>query len=212
MTSTRPWVAALECRTAGIARGVATAIVSMSFVCAPILTVTAQAASAGPPVLPADVRFMEEMLGHHQQAIDMTALLRKRSRSREMLLLADRIETSQTDEMALMRRWMRRQGATVQGTDSVGSHGVHGAMQHALMPGMLSARQMQALSRATGPAFDRLFLDGMIQHHLGAITMVAALRGSPGAAQESAINRFIIDVDADQRAEISRMRRMRARR
>lgn len=188
------------------------AIVTFAFSLAPMLAVSAQSVAAGPPVLPADVRFMQEMLGHHQQAVEMTALLRKRTRTREMLLLAERIETSQTDEMALMRRWLLRQGATVQGTDSMSRHAMHGdAMQHALMPGMLTASQMRALARATGARFDRLFLDGMIQHHRGAITMVAALRASPGAAQESALNRFIIDVDADQRAEIARMRRMRAR-
>ncbi len=161
---------------------------------------------------------MQEMLGHHQQAVEMTALLRTRTRTRELLLLADRIETSQTDEMALMRRWLLRQGATVQGAtaqgnDSMSGHAMHGvAMQHALMPGMLTASQMRSLARANGARFDRLFLDGMIQHHLGAITMAASLRASPGAAQESALNRFIIDVDADQRAEIARMRRIRARR
>ena len=198
------------------------AIVTFAFSLAPMLAVSAQSVAAGPPVLPADVRFMQEMLGHHQQAVEMTALLRKRTRTREMLLLAERIETSQTDEMALMRRWLLRQGATVQGAtvqgaDSMSGHVMHGdamhgdSMQHALMPGMLTASQMRALARATGARFDRLFLDGMIQHHRGAITMVAALRASPGAAQESALNRFIIDVDADQRAEIARMRRMRAR-
>ncbi len=81
-----------------------------------------------------------------------------------------------------------------------------------MMRGMLMPAQMAALRAAKGAAFDRLFLRGMIQHHTGALTMVSALLDTPGAAQESAINRFVIDVDADQRAEIARMRRMSLRR
>ncbi len=75
-----------------------------------------------------------------------------------------------------------------------------------LMPGMLTPAQMTALGAAKGPAFDRLFLQGMIQHHEGALTMVKHLFGTNGAAQTSEIFRFGSDVDADQRAEIKRMR------
>jgi len=73
---------------------------------------------------------------------------------------------------------------------------------------MLTPEQMQRLSAARGPEFDRLFLEGMIAHHAGALTMVADLMKLPGAAQESEIFTFVSDVEADQQAEIGRMQAM----
>ncbi len=175
-------------------------------------------ASVTPAVTPADIRFMQEMLGHHAQALEMTALIATRTRRVDLQTLAERITNSQTDEMALMRRWLARQGATVPETHVMSAHdmsataGMSDADAMPLMPGMLTPPQMAALRAAKGAAFDRLFLRGMIQHHTGALTMVAALLDTAGAAQESGINRFVIDVDADQRAEISRMRRISVRR
>jgi uncharacterized protein (DUF305 family) len=84
---------------------------------------------------------------------------------------------------------------------------IGGAMM-APMPGMLTPAEMAALERATGPEFDRLFLTGMTRHHEGALAMVRDLLGSPGAAQDPVIFDFITHVDADQRMEIARMRRM----
>lgn len=159
---------------------------------------------------------MEEMLGHHQQAVEMTALVRARSRRADLLLLAERISVSQTDEMAQMRRWLKGQGV---GAPAAMSHDMSAHAGHTMpgdstpmMPGMLSPAQMVALRGAAGARFDRLFLEGMIQHHGGALTMVKALLQVPGAAQESAINHFVIEVDGDQRAEIARMRRLLSRR
>jgi len=174
------------------------------------------ALASGPAVTDADIRFMQEMLGHHQQAIEMTALVQARSRRADLLLLAERISVSQTDEMAQMRRWLKGQGV---GADTAVSHDMGGHAGHTMgsdstpmMPGMLTPTQMLALRRATGSRFDRLFLEGMVQHHGGALTMVKALLVVPGAAQESAINHFVTEVDADQRAEIARMRRLLSRR
>ena len=77
-----------------------------------------------------------------------------------------------------------------------------------LMPGMLDPEQMEQLASASGPEFERLFLEFMIMHHEGAITMVQTLFNSSGAGQESLIFKFASDVDADQTIEILRMRRM----
>ena len=148
---------------------------------------------------PADVRFMQGMIGHHAQALEMTALLRDRTSRDDMKLLARRIDDSQTDEIKLMQHWLRVRSQDV---PDVHAHHAHGA---ALMPGMLTADEMARLSAATGPAFDRLFLESMIKHHEGALVMVKELFATPGAGQEPEIFAFASDVDADQRMEIERM-------
>ena len=168
---------------------------------------------AAPAVTTADIQFMQDMMGHHRQAVEMTALVARRSRRGQMQMLAERIAVSQTDELAMMRQWLTAHGPTADTAMSQAVHDMGAATGHdmttmPLMPGMLSARGMAAIRAAQGPRFDRLFLLGMIRHHGGALTMVAALLATPNAAQESSINRFVIDVAADQRAEILRMRRM----
>lgn len=155
----------------------------------------------------ADVDFMQGMIHHHAQAIEMVNLIASHSSSAQMKSLGERINTSQRDEIAMMRTWLRDHGQEAPdplphlGMD-MGDHNAH------MMPGMLTKEQMQRLAAAKGTAFDRLFLTGMIQHHEGAITMVKALFATSGAAQNTAIFRFASDVDADQRAEITRMRAM----
>jgi uncharacterized protein (DUF305 family) len=151
----------------------------------------------------ADVRFMQGMIGHHAQAIEMVALLPSRTASEDMKKLALRIQVSQDDEIAMMKRWLedRRQALP----DPHAHHG-HGAT---LMPGMLTADEMARLAAASGVEFDKLFLAGMIRHHEGALIMVQELYASgQGAGQESDIYAFASDVDADQRMEIERMRGM----
>ena len=150
----------------------------------------------------ADVRFMQEMITHHAQAVEMTALLRTRTARADMRLLAGRIEASQEDEMAFMRRWLQVRGHTA---PDAHAHHEHGAR---LMPGMLTPEDMMRLAAATGPDFDRLFLEGMIKHHAGALEMVASLFASPRAGQDTEIFAFASDVDADQRIEIARMEGM----
>jgi uncharacterized protein (DUF305 family) len=182
---------------------------------------TAQAAAARPAARPpadttrprataADVLFMQRMIGHHAQALAMTALLPSRTRRDDMRLLAERIDVSQRDEIASMRRWLQRHGATV--PDTAAAHMHHdaasmGAMagHDAAMPGMLTAAELERLAQATGPDFDRLFLQSMIRHHQGAIAMVAALFATRGAGQDAEVFAFASDVDTDQRAEIARM-------
>jgi len=153
----------------------------------------------------ADVRFMQGMIGHHQQAIEMVALLRTRTTRDDMKLMALRIEVSQNDEIAMMRRWLRERGAA-----EPDEHAMHGH-DATLMPGMLTPAQMTQLTEAKGNEFDRLFLEFMIQHHEGALVMVKGLMASPGAAQESSVFQFASDVESDQSAEINRMRSMRAK-
>ena len=166
-------------------------------------------ASGVPAVRPseADIAFIQGMLAHHAQAVEMVALVPQRTTRRELLLIAERIDVSQHDEMAWMRDWLADHRIP---TDP--GHGAHdhAEMGHASMPGMLSPDEMAALARATGREFERRFLEGMIKHHEGALTMVATLFGSQDAAQRPEIFGFASDLDADQRAEIARMRKVLA--
>jgi len=147
----------------------------------------------------ADVRFMQAMIGHHGQALEMTALLLSRTSRRDMKLLAQRIDVSQADEINMMQRWLEVRGQEIPGARALHAHGA------TLMPGMLTAEEMDRLAEAKGAEFDRLFLEGMIKHHGGALIMVQELFSTPGAGQEVEIFAFASDVDADQRTEIDRM-------
>jgi uncharacterized protein (DUF305 family) len=151
---------------------------------------------------PADVRFMQGMIGHHAQAIEMTDLLATRTESEDMRKLALRIEVSQRDEIRMMQEWLTGRGQAVPDEHA---HHAHGAT---LMPGMLTPEEMGRLAAATGTEFDRLFLEFMIKHHGGALIMVEELFSSPGAGQESEIFAFASDVEADQQMEIDRMAAM----
>ena len=145
----------------------------------------------------ADVRFMRGMIPHHQQALEMTALVRRHATTEAVRQMGLRMEISQRDEIAMMSAWLRERG------ESVEMPGM-GAMQHQRM-GMLSPEEMEQLANARGMEFDRLFLEGMIRHHLGALDMVTALFNTSGAAQESTVFKFAEEVDADQLMEIERM-------
>jgi uncharacterized protein (DUF305 family) len=151
---------------------------------------------------PADVRFMQGMIGHHTQALEMVALVPSRTSRDEMRLLARRIEVSQADEIKMMEEWLKQRG---QPLPDPHAHHAQGAV---LMPGMLTTDEMGRLAAATGESFDRLFLEFMIKHHQGALVMVQDLFASKGAGQEADIFAFASDVDADQRMEIDRMRAM----
>ena len=149
-----------------------------------------------------DVRFMHHMTMHHAQALEMTSLVPGRNASQGLGLLAERIDVSQKDEIALMRRWLERRGKPL--PPPPGEH----MMMHMAMPGMLTAAEMARLRAAAGSEFERLFLELMIKHHQGALTMVAELLGSQGAAQDSELYALVSDIEADQRAEIARMQSM----
>jgi uncharacterized protein (DUF305 family) len=147
----------------------------------------------------ADVRFMQGMIHHHAQALDMTALIGTRTASEDMRKLALRIELSQADEIKMMQRWLE-----VRGQEAPSEH-AHHAPGAPLMPGMLTPEEMDLLASASGVHFDRLFLEFMIKHHAGALIMVDELFSTAGAGQESEIFAFASDVVADQKAEIERM-------
>lgn len=147
-----------------------------------------------------DVRFMHHMTMHHAQALEMTSLVPSRNASQGLGLLAERIDVSQKDEIALMRRWLERRGKPLPPTGE--------RVMHMAMPGMLTDAEMARLRAVTGSEFERLFLQLMIKHHEGALTMVAELMGSQGAAQDSELYALVSDIEADQRAEIARMQSM----
>ncbi|MDP1570595.1 MAG: DUF305 domain-containing protein [Vicinamibacterales bacterium] len=147
----------------------------------------------------ADVEFMQGMIGHHQQALEMSALVNERTTSDAMRKLSQRIQISQEDEIGMMQGWLRARGQTLPNPHA---HHMHGAT---LMPGMLTQDEMARLAAARGVEFDRLFLEGMIKHHMGALVMVEALFKTPRAGQDGEIYAFASDVDSDQRMEIERM-------
>ncbi|MBB4637782.1 DUF305 domain-containing protein [Longimicrobium terrae] len=152
-----------------------------------------------------DVAFMQGMIGHHAQALVMTALVPQRTTRPDVRLIAERIDASQHEEIARMQRWLRARG---QAAPDPSAHAGHDMPGHAMMPGMLTTDELARLSAATGPEFDRLFLEYMIRHHQGALTMVSQLFATQGAAQDSEMYQFASDVDADQRMEIERMRQL----
>ncbi len=174
-----------------------------------VLSVRQADSLAKPKHTAADIAFMTGMIAHHQQALVMTALVTDRTTSRDLRLLALRIELSQTDEINLMKSWLRSRGEPVPGEGEHAGHDMHAGH---LMPGMLTPEQIATLQAARGNEFDKRFLEFMIQHHEGAITMVAELFSSPGGGQGSEIYGFAADVDSDQQMEIARMRRLLAER
>jgi uncharacterized protein (DUF305 family) len=147
----------------------------------------------------ADVKFMQGMIHHHAQALDMTDLLAARTQNEDMKKLALRISLSQADEIKMMRHWLE-----VRGQEAPDEH-AHHMPAAPMMPGMLTPEEMNRLAAVKGRDFDRLFLEGMIRHHAGALTMVQELFATPGAGQDSEMFAFASDVDADQRMEIDRM-------
>lgn len=157
-----------------------------------------------------DVEFMQGMIMHHAQAVEMTALIDERTQNKELRTLGARISHSQSDEMNFMKRWLVARGEST--SMKMAGMGDMPGMDHGqhtmLMPGMLSPRQMDALKKAKGADFDKLFLAGMIQHHNGALIMVKELFDTAGAGQDAELFNFTTDVDSGQRAEIKIMQTM----
>jgi uncharacterized protein (DUF305 family) len=161
-----------------------------------------------PQISPADIEFMQGMIMHHQQAVEMTALIPTHTDNKDIRMIGAKISSSQSDELKFMENWLRARNQS----DSMAMPGMpdmdtHGNPMKA-MPGMLTPQQMSALRGAKGAAFDRLFLTGMIQHHNGALVMVKELFDTPGAGQDADIFDFATDVDNTQRAEIRIMQGM----
>jgi uncharacterized protein (DUF305 family) len=156
----------------------------------------------------ADVEFMQGMIIHHSQAVEMTALIPSHTENKDLRLLGARISSSQSDEIKFMQRWLAVRGESINmampGMPEMDKPG----QPMALMPGMLTPTQMDALRKAKGAEFDYLFLTGMIQHHDGALTMVKDLFDTAGAGQDAALFDFATDADNTQRAEIRIMQSM----
>ena len=150
-----------------------------------------------------DVKFMQGMIHHHNQALLMAAMIPTHTHTAQLLAFGKKIQLSQSGEIQAMKEWLsgRKQEVPMIMPDGTAMTG-HGDM--APMPGMLTPQQMKALDAARDATFDELFLTGMIQHHKGALTMVADLRAA-GGARETNIGDFTNQVDNDQRAEIVRM-------
>ena len=156
----------------------------------------------------ADVEFMQGMIMHHSQAVEMTALIPSHTENKDLRSLGARISSSQSDEIKFMQRWLIARGEPVSmampGMPDMDKSG----HPMALMPGMLTPEQMEALRKAKGAEFDHLFLVGMIQHHNGALTMVKDLFDTAGAGQDADLFNFATDADNTQRAEIKIMQTM----
>ena len=152
----------------------------------------------------ADVKFMQGMISHHAQALEMTSLVESRTNREAIRLLSRRIELSQEDEIAMMQGWLRDRNLMV--TDLAAHH----APSFPLMPGMLTDEELERLDRAEGFEFDSLFLELMIKHHEGALTMVERLLDQRGSAQDSVLFTFTSDITSDQSSEIDRMNSMLA--
>jgi uncharacterized protein (DUF305 family) len=155
-----------------------------------------------PPRSQAEVDFMQGMIMHHAQAVEMTALISSHTENNDLRLLGERISRSQSDEIKFMKRWLAARGERVSmampGMKNMDTTG----HPMALMPGMLTPEQMAALRKSKDDEFDHLFLTGMIQHHNGALTMVKDLFDTAGAGQDAELFDFATDVDSGQRAEI----------
>ena len=163
----------------------------------------------------ADVDFMAGMIHHHAQALVMSGMAPSHGASGSLQVMARRIINAQNDEIDLMQAWLRDRGEDVPEPRAREGHEPEHARHdtghdtgHAMMPGMLTAEQVAALDAARGEEFDRLFLQFMIQHHQGAVTMVEELVAIPGAAREESVFKLASDIGADQTSEITRMQTM----
>jgi uncharacterized protein (DUF305 family) len=158
------------------------------------------------PPQPADIEFVQGMIMHHSQAVEMTALLKTRSHNPEVQALGERINISQGDEIRFMHHWLESHNIAVDPMGGMSMDGVDmNSLDYAPMPGMLTLRQMNALEKSTGPQFDHLFLTGMVMHHTGALTMVKDLTNVAGTNQDANLFDFVSDVVNTQQAEIDIM-------
>lgn len=165
-----------------------------------------------PPRSPKDVEFMQGMIMHHAQAVEMTALMESHTGNKDLRLLGARISKSQADEIRFMTRWLEARSEPISTPmpemPGLNMPGMDMSSPPMLMPGMLTPTQMEALRKAKGKEFDHLFLTGMIQHHNGALIMVKDLFDTAGAGQDAELFNFATDVDSGQRAEIRIMQTM----
>ena len=173
----------------------------------PTRTLPSSTSATLPPHSPADAQFMQGMIMHHAQAVEMTALIESHTENKDVRSLGARISRSQSDEIEFMKRWLAARGEPISPAMPE-MPGMDMSSHPMLMPGMLTTKQMDALKKAKGKEFDHLFLTGMIQHHNGALIMVKKLFDTAGAGQDAELFNFATDVDSGQRAEIRIMQTM----
>jgi uncharacterized protein (DUF305 family) len=154
----------------------------------------------------ADVDFVEGMIHHHQQALVMADYVPSRGSGASLKVLARRLRIGQDSEIKLMQQWLEANRGSVPGVPTSSGHAGHGEHTQ-LMPGMLTAAELARMEAARGTAFDKLFLQGMIKHHQGALTMIGQLYAAGGGAQ-SELDKLVRDIDSDQTIEITRMRQL----
>jgi len=155
---------------------------------------------------PADTAFMQHMIVHHGQALDMAKLVKDRTNNADIIAAAGRIEASQADEIGFMQTWLKERGEPLADPAMAG----HGEHMHMMMKGMASPEDMKALAAAKGADFDRMFLTLMIAHHEGAVDMVKELLREDGTAADPVLYQFVSDVDSEQSGEIKRMDKLLA--
>ena len=213
MSMSRPWppvffLVVLIVLLTGIAGGQQPVVVQPGAPGAASTRLPASTRPSVPAVSAADVAFMQGMIMHHGQAVEMTAMIPSHTENPSVRSLGAKIASSQADEMLFMKRWLVARGEPVSmAMLGMPDMDMSGASMPS-MPGMLTADQMDALGNAHGAAFDKLFLDGMIQHHGGALVMVKDMFQTPGAGQDADLFNFATDADNTQRAEIRIMQGM----
>lgn len=142
----------------------------------------------------ADIMFLQMMIPHHQQAVDISNLALTKSKDPELLALATAIRDGQADEIVQMKQWLADAGASLDMGHSMGDS----------MGGMLNEQQLAALKNASGSTFDRLWLEGMTGHHDGALHMTQMIED----ASNPTIKKFGQDIVALQTAQIEQMKEM----
>jgi len=197
---------------AAVSAGCSTAVQSSSSAGSAAATAPAGGNAMRPRnVHPADAHFMSGMIPHHAQAVLIAGWAPSHGARADVQILCERIVVAQRDEIALMQTWLRDRGQPVPDAKATHMKMMMNGMEHdMLMPGMLNDEELARLDKARGSEFDRLFLNAMIRHHQGAITMVDELFATAGAGQDETVFRFASDVYADQTTEIERMQKMLA--
>ncbi|MEM7703029.1 MAG: DUF305 domain-containing protein [Pseudomonadota bacterium] len=211
LTATRATLTAFFLGSSSVALAQAAPIVQPGAPGQASKTLSAQEATklAAASYTPADVMFMQGMIGHHQQAVEMAKLIKDRTNREEIVAVGGRIESSQIDEIEFMNGWLADRGEK---TVMVGmmdhskmDHSKHAMVDHSTMAGMATPEQMAKLATLKGVEFDSMFLTLMIRHHEGAIEMVDDLLAEPGTASDAVLFQFVGDLENDQQAEIDKM-------
>jgi uncharacterized protein (DUF305 family) len=176
--------------------------------------------TASPPSMQApqlvnggDVEFMTGMIPHHAQAILISKWAPTHGASAELQRMCERIIVSQSQEIGIIQGWLRERGKPVPAADATHHRMTMGGMTHdMLMPGMLSPEELAKLDAARGNDFDKLFLEYMIKHHNGAVSMVDELIKKNGGGVDELVFKMAGDIYADQTTEVDRMQKMLAAR